>query len=118
MRFLVFILVIMLCGCETAKMWREKIPEKFIEIIPKSEAEDVEAALKESGREYYCQNFYASTYPNNKVCYVKITQDAVDHIQIKLLKTPKTLVIDAATTIVVIGYVAFDVLIHSDYHRG
>jgi hypothetical protein len=96
LRFAVFSIALLLAGCETTKLWKGNAQEDFVKIVSTSPNEDVEASLKQSDREYYCQVLYASTYPNNKVCYAKLTtKDKIKSIQIKLLKTPETLVVDA-----------------------
>lgn len=119
LRFIVFSLALFLAGCETTKLWQGNPEQDFVKIIPTNSGDDVEVALKQSGREYYCQDLYASTHPNNKVCYAKLTtEDKIKQIQVKLLKTPETLAVDAGHTIKVVGSVALNVLMHSGYHKG
>lgn len=119
LRFIVFSLALFLAGCETTKLWQGTPDEDFVEIATTNPDEDVEVALKRSGREYYCQDLYATTRSNNKVCYVKLTtEDKIKNIQVKLLKTPETLAIDAGHTIKVVGSVALNVIMHSGYHKG
>lgn len=112
-------MTIVISGCETAKLWSESPNGGFVKIVATTPEDDVEVALKQSGREYYCQDLYASTHPNNKVCFAKFTTEAkLQDTQVKLLKTPETLVLDAGHTIKVVGSVAFDIIIHSMPPRG
>jgi hypothetical protein len=118
LRFIVFTLVLILCGCETTKLWRGDPADEFIKIVPATSDENVETALKASGREYYCQDLYASTHPNNKVCYARLTaEDKIKNTQVKLLKTPEALALDAGHTIKVVGSVALNSIMLSGYHR-
>jgi hypothetical protein len=60
-------LVVLLAGCEsTSQLWTGKPEDAFVKVVPTTVDEDVEVALRQSGREYYCQHLYDSTYPNNK----------------------------------------------------
>jgi hypothetical protein len=119
LRFIVISLLFLMAGCETTKLWSGDPEEDFVKIAPTISNQDVEALLKQSGREYYCQNLYASTYPNDKVCYAKLTtEDKIKRIHIKLLKTPETLIGDAGQTIKIVGYVALDIIMHSGYRKG
>jgi hypothetical protein len=119
LRFLIFYLLLLLAGCETTKLWTGNPGEDFIKVVPTNPNEDVEAALKQSGREYYCQDLYASTHANNKVCYIELTtDDKIKQIKVKLLKTPLTLAIDAGHTIKVVGSVTLYVIINSGYTKG
>lgn len=119
LRFIVFSLALILAGCETTKLWQENSGEDFVKIAPTNSDEDVEVALKESGREYYCQDLYASTHPNNKICYTKLTtEDKIKNIQVKLSKTPEMLAVDAGHTIKVVGSVALNIIMHSGYRKG
>ena len=118
MRLLVISLMLLCSSCATTNLWLSGNNE-YVEIIPTTPDEDVEAALKDSGRGYFCQQLYASSHPNNKVCYATLTkEDKLRNIEIKLRKTPKTLVTDAGNTIKVVGYVAIDLLMHLNIHKG
>lgn len=109
----VFAWALLVGGCETTKLWQEP-QEQYIKIVPQTPDEDVELALKDSGREYHCKQLYYSTHANDKVCYVKVnTGQKLDNIGIKLLKTPEKLAIDAGRTILVIGYG----VLSSGYHN-
>jgi len=102
----VIALALLASGCETTQLWVEP-QESYVKVIPQSPDEDVEPALKNSGREYHCKQLYYSSHANNKICYAKVTsEEKLDSIGVKLLKTPEKLVIDAGRTILVIGYVA------------
>lgn len=119
MRFIFTLLALTLSGCETTKLWSNGGQHEYFEVIPKTPDEDVESALKQSGRGYFCQQLYASTYPNNKVCYATLThEEKIKNIEIKLRKTPETLAIDAGHTIKVVGTVALDVLMHLNIRKG
>ncbi len=102
-------------GCETTKLWAGHDQEQYLKVVPSSPEEDVEAALKGSDREYQCTELYDSTYPNNKVCYIKVSP--TEKIQSRLLKTPETLVTDAGNTIKVVGYVLLSITMQSGYHN-
>lgn len=116
MRVLViFLALLSVTGCETAKLWTGNGKDQYVKVVPQSPDEDVEAALKESSREFQCKELYYSTHPNNKVCYVKVS--AAENIQVKLLKTPETLVTDAGKTVEVVGYVLLNIAMHSGYHN-
>ena len=119
LRFIVVFLALIISGCETAKLWSGNADEEYVKVTPQSADEDVESALKRSGRAYYCQDLYASTHPNNKVCYAKLTtEDKIKKIEIKLQKTPESLVVDTGHTIKVVGSVALNILMHSNFHKG
>lgn len=119
MKLIALCLALLLTGCETTKLWRGEPADEFIKIVPTSPDEDVEAALQASGREHYCQTLYASTHPNNKICYARLTaKDKLEKIQVKLLKTPEALAIDTGRTILVVGQVTLVVLMHTDTRRG
>ena len=118
-RFIFLAVVLLISGCETTKLWNGSSDDEYIKVVPRSTNEDVEYALKERDRKYYCQALYASTYPNDKVCYAKMTnEDKVKNIQIKLLKTPEALALDTGNTIKVDGSVALNMLIGSNIHKG
>lgn len=119
MRFLILFSLLLLYGCETTKLWRGEPGDEYIKVVPQSVNDDVESALSDSGRKYYCQQLYASTYPNDKICYAQLTaEDKVKNIQIKLFKTPDALAVDAGQTIKVVGSVALNILMHSSAHKG
>jgi hypothetical protein len=46
------------------------------------------------------------------------TEDKIEQIKVKLLKTPETLAVDAGHTIIVVGSVALYVVINSGYTKG
>lgn len=116
MRTLAVILALLcVTGCETAKLWKGSESDGYVKIVPESPEEDVEAALKQSGREFQCKELYYSTHPNNKVCYAKVS--AAENLQVKLLKTPETLVTDAGNTVKVVGYVLLNIAMQSGYHN-
>jgi len=114
-----FALLLLISGCETTKLWSGNPADEYIKVVPQSPDEDVELALKQSGRKYSCQDLYASSYPNNKVCYAAWTaDDRVKNIKVKLLKTPETLALDAGRTILVVGYVTLETLARMNFHSG
>ena len=119
LRFVVLYFLLLLAGCETTKLWTGNPGDDFAKVEPTTPNEDVEAALKQSGREYYCQDSYASRYQINRVCYVKrTTEDRIANLKVKLLKTPVTLAVDAGHTIIVVGSVALYLVVNSGYTKG
>lgn len=119
MKLIIAFLTLILFGCETTRLWSGGGQNECVEIIPKTSDEDVESALKQSGRGYFCQQLYASTHPNNKVCYATLTkEDKIKNIEIKLRKTPETLATDAGNTVKVVGSVALDVFMHLNIRKG
>lgn len=119
LRFIAVCFVLLLAGCETTELWTEKPGEDFIKVVPAAADEDVEIALKQTGREYYCQSLYESSYPNNKVCYTRLTsEDKIKKLQVRLFKTPESLAIDAGRTITVVGSAALKIVMSSGYYSG
>ena len=108
-------MLLCITGCETAKLWQGSESDEYVKVVPQSPEEDVETALKSSGREFQCKELYYSTHPNNKVCYAKVS--STENLQVKLLKTPETLVTDAGNTVKVVGYVLLNIAMHSGYHN-
>lgn len=94
-------------------MWQDNQSDQYVKVIPQSPEDDVESALKSSGREFQCKQFDYTTRQYNKVCYVKVSP--TENLQVKLLKTPETLVTDAGNTVKVVGYVLLQLAMLSGY---
>ncbi|MDD0842439.1 hypothetical protein [Pseudomonas sp. Gutcm_11s] len=104
-----------IAGCETAELWQGKASDEYVKVVPQNPEEDVEAALQKGDRQFQCAQLYYSSQPSNKVCYVKVSP--LENIQVKLLKTPETLVTDAGNTVKVVGYVLLKAALQSGYHN-
>ena len=119
MRVLLVAAFALMSGCtNTAEVWKTTPQDEYVKVVPASTDEDVELALKDSGREYHCTVLYQSSYPNNKVCYARLTMaDKQQNIRVKLLNTPEALAIDTARTVTVVGYVVLQSLAVSGYHN-
>ncbi|NPU93972.1 MAG: hypothetical protein HPY82_18840 [Gammaproteobacteria bacterium] len=98
------LLITFVIGCATTELWNGDERSEYVKVVPKTKDDDVEVVLRDLGKKYYCTELIYSEYPNNKICYVKISE--VEGIKIKLLKTPEAILVDMATPIIVIGLVS------------
>jgi len=103
-------------SCATTELWSGNSKDEYIKLLPKEESEDVELALKGSGKEYYCKDLYYSTHKNNKICYMKISEAKKSKdLKVKFLKTPEAVVTDVGNTIFFVGYAIVYTAFNSGY---
>jgi hypothetical protein len=111
---LVLVIIIQTLGCATAKVWNDESQDKYVEVLPQDK-EDVEVALKASGKKYYCNKLYESRYPDLKDCYVKVDDD---RFKAKLYQTPKAVVTDVGNTIIIIGEITLQLFAQGSFGHG
>lgn len=110
---LLIIYAVLCSSCATRNLWTDAdIGAKYLE-VSSNNGEDVEAALKSSGKEYYCSFTSHPAGGLTKACYVKhYPSDKMETVEIKLFQTPKALLVDvgiaALVTVYVIGSVTLD----------
>jgi len=93
--------VLLLCflsSCATRSLWKETDPGKFVRISMDDITED---ELKEKELRYYKDYIYHVYYVE------KSGLEKLKDYSLRILGTPFTVVIDAATSIFVVGYVLF-----------
>jgi hypothetical protein len=113
------LLILLFSGCETAEVWQENNNDKYVEVIPASGNEDIEAYVQATKQPYYCRILEEGSGSGNKVCYVKPGGKAFfKDIQLKLFKTPKAVATDVGTFIQVIGYFILEGNVHLYYEGG
>lgn len=116
--FTVFLLLL-ITGCTTTTLWSGNTSKEYIKIIPKYKTDDVELALKETNRKYYCEELYASTYPNNKICFME-KQEALK-LKEKIIATPEALATDVAASATItfnfFGYIILGEKMSSEKRR-
>ena len=110
---LLIICAVLSSSCATGHLWTdESIGSEYLE-VSSNNGEDVEAALKSTGKEYHCSFTSHPLGGLTKACYVKhYPSDKMAAVEIKLFKTPKAILIDvglaAYLTVRVIGSVALN----------
>lgn len=94
----VVLLLILTASCATTSLWKSTDPGKFVRISMDNITED---ELKEKELRYYKDYTY-------HVYYVEKTGiEKLKDYSLRLIGTPVTVVIDAASVILVVGYVLY-----------
>jgi len=103
---LLIIGAVLCSSCTMSKSWMsENRGAQFISVTSQN-GEDVEPALKLSGKNYYCSYTTSSAGGLDKACYVRYyPSDKMTDTKVKLFETPRALLVDAGEAALVAIYV-------------
>ena len=101
-------------GCvSTEALLTKKPPENYLEVVQDGPIENVEAALKASGKPYVCKEFYAGkgSHENRRACFVKAPDESrYKELGVKLSELPRAILVDTGNTALVVGKVYLQIM--------